>query len=102
MTKTITNQSKPKPHSITIKVKPAEYTAISDKAAACGLPIAEFVRRCTLGRRAPSRAKLLVVDELRRLGELQQRLAEIGDVRRQRYVVLLADIRSAIQRVAVS
>ncbi len=102
MMKTISNQSKPKPRRITIKVKPAEYTAISDKAAACGLPIAEFVRRCTLGRRAPSRAKLLVVDELRRLGELQQRLAESGDVRRERYVELLAEIHAAIRRVAAS
>jgi len=85
--------------AITVRLRPSDYATIAKKAASCGLPIAEFVRRCSLGRRTPSHSKLIAVDELRRLGELQQQLASVGDVRRQRYVTLLEEIRAAIGRL---
>jgi hypothetical protein len=69
------------------------------KAESCGLPIAEFVRRCTLGRRTPSRVNLQIVEELRRLGMLQKRLFSQDDANGERYGQLFLEIRDAVKRV---
>jgi hypothetical protein len=89
--------------ALSIRVTPDDYAAIVEKAAGCGLPIAEFVRRCSLGRQTPARTDLQVVNELRRLGGLQKQLFSQDDERnRERYAELLLEIQAAIERVAAS
>ena len=87
--------------ALSVRVTPDDYAAIADRAASCGLPIAEFVRRCSLGRQTPARTDLQVVNELRRLGGLQKHLfSQDADCNRERYAELLLEIQAAIKRVA--
>jgi len=88
--------------ALSVRVTPDDYVAIAEKAGACGLPIAEFVRRCSLGRQTPARTDLQVVNELRRLGGLQKHLFSRDDGNHERYAELLLEIQEAIQRVAAS
>jgi len=85
--------------NLSVRVTPADYTTITAKAESCGLPIAEFVRRCTLGRRTPSRVHLQIVEELRRLGLLQKRLFSQDDANGDRYGQLFLEIQDAVKRV---
>ncbi len=88
--------------ALSVRVTPDDYAAIADKAASCGLPIAEFVRRCSLGRQTPARTDLQVINELRRLGGLQKHLFSQDGDNRERYAELLLEIQEAIQRVAAT
>jgi hypothetical protein len=88
--------------ALSVRVSQDDYAAIAERARACGLPIAEFVRRCSLGRQTPARTDLQVVNELRRLGGLQKHLCAQADRNRERYADLLLEIQGAIQRVASS
>jgi hypothetical protein len=85
--------------NVCVQVTPADYVTIAEKAESCGLPIAEFVRRCTLGRRTPSRVHLQIVKELRSLGMLQRELFSQGDTSRERYGELFLEIQDAIRRI---
>jgi hypothetical protein len=85
--------------NVCVQVTPADYATIAEKAESCGLPIAEFVRRCTLGRRTPSRVHLQIVKELRSLGMLQRQLFSQGDGNRERCGELFLKIQDAIRRV---
>jgi hypothetical protein len=88
--------------ALSIRVTPDDYATIAEKAQGCGLPIAEFVRRCSLGRQTPARTDLQVINELRRLGGLQKHLCSQDDGNRPRYAELLLEIQEAIGRVAAS
>jgi hypothetical protein len=85
--------------NICVQVTPDDYATIAEKAESCGLPIAEFVRRCTLGRRTPSRVHLQIVKELRSLGMLQKELASEDGAGREHYCELFLEIQDAVQRV---
>jgi len=85
--------------NVCFQVTPDDYAKIVDKAESCGLSIAEFVRRCTLGRRTPSRVHLQIVKELRSLGMLQRQLFSKGDASRERCGELFLEIQDAIRRV---
>ena len=82
-----------------VQVTPDDNATIAEKAESCGLPIAEFVRRCTLGRRTPSRVHLQIVKELRSLGMVQRQLFALGDADRERCGELFLEIQDAIRRV---
>ena len=85
--------------NVCVQVTPDDYATIAEKAVSCGLPIAEFVRRCTLGRRTPSRVHLQIVKELRSLGMLQRQLYLRDNANRERCGELFLEIQDAIQRV---
>jgi len=88
--------------ALSVRVTLDDYAAIEEKARGCGLPIAEFVRRCSLGRQTPARADLQVVNELRRLGGLQKHLFSQDDRHPERYADLLLEIQAAIQRIGAA
>ncbi len=85
--------------NVCVQVTPDDYATIAEKAESCGLPIAEFVRRCTLGRRTPSRVHLQIVKELRSLGMLQRQLYSQDDASRELCSELFIEIQDAIRRV---
>jgi hypothetical protein len=85
--------------NVCFQVTSDDYATIAEKAESCGLPIAEFVRRCTLGRRTPSRVHLQIVKELRSLGMLQKQLYSQDDTNRERCGELFLEIQDAIRRV---
>jgi hypothetical protein len=84
---------------LSVRVTPGDYSAIAAKAEACGLPIAEFVRRCSLGRPTRTRSNLQAIDELRRLGCRQRHLYSRDDANRERCAELFVEIQDAIRRV---
>jgi len=88
--------------ALSVRVTAGDYAAIAERAQACGLGVAEFVRRCCLGRQTPARADLQVVNELRRLGGLQKHLFSQGDRHDERYADLLLEIQAAIQRIGAA
>jgi hypothetical protein len=88
--------------ALSVRVTPGDHAAIAERAQACGLGVAEFVRRCCLGRQTPARADLQVVNELRRLGGLQKHLFSSDDRQGDRYAELLIEIQAAIRRIGAS
>jgi len=84
---------------LSVRVTPGDYSTIAAKAEACGLPIAEFARRCSLGRPTRTRSNLHAIDELRRLGCLQRHLYSRDDANRGRCAELFVEIQDAIRRV---
>ena len=44
-------ESRQMQRALSVRVTPDDYAAIAERAASCGLPIAEFVRRCSLGHK---------------------------------------------------
>jgi len=88
--------------ALSVRVTPGDYASIAERAQACGLGLAEFVRRCCLGRQTPARADLQVVNELRRLGGLQKHLFSQDDRHGERYAEVLLEIQAAIQRIGAA
>ena len=84
---------------LSVRVTPGDYSTIAAQAEACGLPIAEFVRRCSLGRQTRTRSNLQAIDELRRLGCQQRDLYSRDDANRARCAELFVEIQDAIRRV---
>ncbi|MBC5823456.1 MAG: mobilization protein [Candidatus Eremiobacteraeota bacterium] len=88
--------------ALSVRVSDRDRDAIAAKAASSGLPIAEYVRRCALGRQTPSRVDARLINELRRLGGLQKHLYNGDRDRGRQYAEILLDLTDAIRRVGQS
>jgi hypothetical protein len=85
--------------ALSVRVSDRDRDAIAAKAASSGLPIAEYVRRCALGRQTPSRVDARLINELRRLGGLQKHLYNGDRDRGRQYAEILLELTDAIRRV---
>jgi hypothetical protein len=85
--------------ALSVRVSDRDRDAIAAKAASSGLPIAEYVRRCALGRQTPSRVDARLINELRRLGGLQKHLYNGDRDRGPQYAEILLELTDAIRRV---
>jgi len=88
--------------ALSVRVTDRDRDAIAEKAASSGLGIAEYVRRCALGRQTPSRLDAQVIAELRRLGGLQKHLYNDDRDRGRQYAEILLELTDAIRRVGQS
>jgi len=86
--------------AVRVRMTPEDEAAIREKAEAAGVTMSAFLRAAALGRKAPSRIDLQIVNELRRLGGLQKHLfTQSGGQGGAEHGALLDEIRDAIRRI---
>lgn len=83
-----------------VRFTPEQYEAVTEKANDCGLSLAEYIRRCALGRQTRSKIDSQIINELRKLGGLQKHLFnEEGGRHGDEYAAVLRVITATIQRI---
>lgn len=83
-----------------VRFAESDYKAVQEKAKDCGLPLAEYIRRCSLGRQTRSKIDSQIINELRKLGGLQKHLfTEEGGSHGDEYAAVLREITAAIRRI---
>lgn len=86
--------------SYPVRFDTEEYKTVKEKAADTGLTLAEYIRRCSLGRQTRSKIEGQIINELRKLGGLQKHLYnEEGGSHGDEYAAVLRAITAAIQRI---
>jgi hypothetical protein len=85
---------------IMVRVSKEEGDALREKALDVGKSVPEFLRSCALGRQTRTKVDTHILNELRRLGELQRSLCkENGGALSTEYAAVLLEIISAVRKV---
>lgn len=79
-----------------------EFSEIQQKASDCGLSMAEYMRRCAMGRQTRSYIESKVINELRRLGGLQKHLYKGDQEHSKEYAEVLVAITDAIKLICTT
>lgn len=91
----------PKTQTYKLRMSQDDYDAISQKASDCGLSMAEYMRRCAMGRQTRSYIDTQIINELRRLGGLQKHLYKGDQDHSKEYSEVLVAIKEAIKSISV-
>lgn len=85
---------------LTIRVAPAERDMLRQKAADVNKTLPAYLIDCGLGRRTRSVVNEQIINELRRLGDLQRNLCiEYNGQLGGEYIAVLLEIVAAVRRI---